>query len=522
MIYSAKHFLDKRQTGHLRRFVNETIKRWQVPGVAIGVVSDNETVLAEGFGIRGLKCKSPVSAETLFAIASCTKAFTSLAVAIAVEEGKISWDTPVREYLPEFRLSDPCASERITPKDLLTHASGLPRHDDVWWKCNDTREEYVHKLRFLEPSKDLRSKYQYQNLMYMVAGYLVGKVYGTTWEAFLQSRLLDPLKMTATNFSIADSRKSDDYAFPHVTIKNKTRSTDFYDILEGVGPAGSMNSNVTDMLKWLSFHLNKGLIDGQQIVPEACVLKTHTPQIVCEPSGFKAMPYLTYAMGWHATQYRGFRLLFHGGNVGGFSCNTAFLPDENVGIVVLTNLSSSSVGKIVTYHLCDLLLLGNQTSNKTVSSKSTHRKGARIADTSAGTGLLEMKPLPWNDLYQEQVDKERAEAKKKQQQQRRNRVKGTKPSHSLAEFVGNYRNQAYGSMRVTLQKGSLYCEYQEKVLPLVHYHYDVFERVDASYGSRTLVAFHTRTNGHIGNLSIRLEPEVSEIIFERVRDGSPV
>lgn len=488
MNLSTKARLNQIQRKHLNAFVSQTMRQWNVPGVAVGVVDRGGGILSEGFGVRGLKRKEPVSAETLFAIASCSKAFTSLSVAIAVEEGKLNWETPVREYLPEFRLSDPYASERITPRDLLTHVSGLPRHDDVWWKCADSREQYIRKLRHLEPSKDLRVGYQYQNLMYMVAGYLVGRFYETTWEAFVQQRILDPLHMTHTNFSIAESRKSPDHAFPHSTVRNKTKAIDFYEVLEGVGPAGSMNSNVVDMLKWVLFHLNKGAVGGKQIIPASCVKKTHTPQVVCEASGFDAMPYLTYAMGWHATQYCGARLLYHGGNVGGFSCNVAFLPDDGFGIVVLTNLSNSPVGKVVTYHLCDL--------------------------------LLQREPLAWNSLFKELVDKEKSDAETKKKQQRKARIKGTLPFHPLQEYAGKYSHPAYGTIAVELRDGSLKSVYQSKTLPLEHYHYDFFERVDPSYGSRTLLSFQTASTGTIASLSVRLEPEVSEIVFKKVRDDT--
>jgi len=469
------------------KIVQKEMQDWKVPGCAVGILRDDETIFAEGFGIRGLKKRAPVTPRTLFAIASCSKAFTSVAVAIAVDEGKIEWDTPVRHFLPDFKLHDSFASERITPRDLLIHCSGLPRHDDVWWRSEASREELVHRVRYLEPNKDFRTVYQYQNLMYVVAGYLVGKVYGTSWESFVQERLLDPLEMSATNFAILDSLKADDYAFPHFLRKGKTKSLDFCTMLHAVGPAGNMNSNVEDMLKWVRFHLNKGKHDGARLVCEDQILKTHSPQFVCEPSGFDAMPYLTYAMGWHTTQYGQRRLLYHGGNVGGFSCNTSFMPDNDIGIVVLTNVSTSPLSRVISYSAYDM--------------------------------LLELKPRPWGKMLREQVDKEKEVGRKKERERKKSRKANTQPSHPLEAYAGDFSNPGYGLFSVRLQEGKLLTTFNTKTLPLEHYHFDVFERLDALYGARIFVTFHTNKQGEIESLSVPFEPEVKDIVFARITQG---
>ncbi|WP_253185716.1 serine hydrolase domain-containing protein [Bacillus licheniformis] len=195
-----------------RAFAEEKMKEWNVPGAAVAVIKEDEIIMAEGFGFRDKERKLKVNPETVFAIGSASKAFTTAAMAVLADEGKMEWDKPVREYLPEFKMHDPVATERMTPRDLACHRSGLPRHEMMWYNSSFSREELFRRIRYLEPNQDFRSKWQYQNLMYMTAGYLAGRIAGTTWEDLVHERLFKPLHMTSSSFSVEDMQKLSDFA----------------------------------------------------------------------------------------------------------------------------------------------------------------------------------------------------------------------------------------------------------------------------------------------------------------------
>jgi CubicO group peptidase (beta-lactamase class C family) len=261
------------------KFVNKQMDEWKVPGLAICILKDGKLIFSEGFGFRDIEKELPVTSNTLFAIGSCTKAFTATAMGILVDEGKLDWDTPVQTYLPQFRLDDTFASERMTPRDLVCHRSGLPRHDMVWYNSEASREELLNRLQYLKPSKDFRTTYQYQNLMFLTAGYMVGKITGTGWEKFIRTRLFDPLGMTDSNLSVELSKNSSDFAFPYIKKNGASIKIPFRNI-DTMGPAGSINSSVTDMANWLLLNLSKGKIGDQQIISENSLLEIHSPQMI--------------------------------------------------------------------------------------------------------------------------------------------------------------------------------------------------------------------------------------------------
>jgi CubicO group peptidase (beta-lactamase class C family) len=257
-------------------FVNQAIKDWEVPGVAIAIVKNGEVILAAGFGMRDVASKLPVTSKTLFAIGSCTKAFTTFVMGTLVDEGKLAWDKPVRTYAPEIQLYDRAAAELLTPRDLVTHRSGLPRHDMVWYNATLSRKEIVARLPYLEPSEPIRSKFQYNNIMFMAAGYVVDSLTGMPWEEAVRKRIFEPLEMTGSNFSVKDSQKSSDFARPYEDRDDHIVPIPFRDITNA-GPAGSINSNVTDMARWLIVNSQKGKIAGKQIISPAVLADIHTP-----------------------------------------------------------------------------------------------------------------------------------------------------------------------------------------------------------------------------------------------------
>lgn len=248
-------------------FLLEKMKEWNIPGMAVGIIKDGEIIYSSGLGLRDVNKNLETTENTLFAIGSASKSFTALAVGILVDEGKLDLDTPIKKYIPSFELNNKYAGEHITLRDMLCHRSGLPRHDALWYNSSLSRKELVDRIKYLEFSKDFRETWQYNNLMYATAGYIIELITGLTWEEFVKIRILEPLGMNNTNFSVDVSKESADYSQPYSQQGDKIHQTNFRNI-DSIGPAGSINSNLTDMLKWLNLHLNKGNLNGKQIISE--------------------------------------------------------------------------------------------------------------------------------------------------------------------------------------------------------------------------------------------------------------
>ncbi|HJT60002.1 MAG TPA: serine hydrolase [Ktedonobacteraceae bacterium] len=466
-------------------FVRSIMQDWKVPGLAISVIKDGEVIFSQGFGKRDGDGRLEVTPQTLFPIASCTKAFTTTAMAILADEGKLDWDTPVKRYLPTFKLYDLFANEHMTPRDLVTHRSGLPRHDLMWYNSSATRQELFDRLQYLEPSKDLRAVLQYQNLMYMVAGYLVGQLAGQSWEDFVQQRIFDRLGMSSSLFSTSVAQETADFSFPHKEEKDEVKKIPFYEGQWSIAPAGAIVSSVADMSRWVLLHLNKGKHEGVQIVSENQVIQMHTPQMVAPVTfPFAEMPISSYGLGWFVEPYRGHMMALHSGNINGFSSLTTLLPEQNIGVVVLSNLNGTPVPNILTYNICDRLLGLDQ-----VSWSERFKKF-------------------WTAFKEaEEKGKEKTEA---------DQVPNTHPSHSLDAYTGEYEHPGYGIFLVELEGDQLKGTFNSMTGTLKHYHYDIFELFLEQFDIHVKVSFFTNVKGDIGSLSAPLEPTVKDIVFHRL------
>ncbi|MCC6367349.1 MAG: serine hydrolase [Bryobacterales bacterium] len=321
------------------------LREWKVPGVAVGVIQDGKIVFAKGYGLRERDSNLPVTPRTLFAMGSVSKSFTSAVAATLVDEGKLQWDAPVRSYLPWFRMYDPVATELITMRDLLTHRSGLPGHNFIRFSTYLSREELVRRIAYLEPSHTFRDVYQYNNLMYVTAGYLEGILAGSTWEELVHDRLFVPLGMSRSNTSTLDTQKSDDFARPH----NASKELPFYVYQKfGVGPNGAVNSCVEDMLKYLQFYLDNGEAGGRRLISKRQMAELWKPVTVANPKA-------TYALGWQVGTYRGNFRISHGGAITGFRAFMALFPDKRTGIVAMIN-SEESLAEALADTLADRIL----------------------------------------------------------------------------------------------------------------------------------------------------------------------
>ncbi len=467
-------------------FVQAIMQEWKVQGLGIAIVKDDEVLLARGFGLRDVDSKLEVTARTLFPIASCTKAFTAASMSILADEGKLDWDAPVRTYLPAFKLYDAFTTEHITPRDLVTHRTGLPRHDLMWYNSTATRRELFDRLQYLEPTKDLRALWQYQNLMYMVAGYLAGEVSGTSWEDVVQTRIFDRLTMGSSNFSIVETtQKATDFSHPYKEEKDAVKEIPFYAAQGAIAPAGAIVSCVADMANWLRMHLKRGKYSAEQVISESQVAQLHAPQMIMpESSKFPETPYVSYAMGWFVEPYRGYPMLHHGGNIDGFSSLTSLFPRENIGVVVLTNMSGSPVPTILTYNVFER--------------------------------LLDLDQVPWSERLMKDHLEIKEAGEKGKEKSATDRVPDTSPSHPLAAYTGDFEHPGYGVISVTLDGEQLQGTFNNMQFPLTHYHYDIFELKVERFEIDLKVSFTANVKGDIDTLIAPFEVTARDIVFKRV------
>lgn len=472
----------------LREFVVKTMPEWKVPGMAVAIIKDGKVIFAEGFGFRDVKQGLKVTPQTVFAIGSCSKAFTAADVGILVDEGKLCWDKPVRTYLPDFELQDEYASAHVTPRDLLSHRTGLARHDLMWLGGQFSRSELYARLRYLEMNKELRAGYEYQNLMLMTVGILVGKVAGSSWEEFTQKRIFDPLGMRDSNFSVSATQKGADFSWPYAEIMDKVEQIPFRNI-DAIGPAGSINSNILDMAQWVLMNLNKGKIEDKQIVSEASMAQIHSPQtIMTTQIRYDEILSTSYCFGWAASPYRGHLLLRHGGGIDGFISQVALLPRENCGVVILSNLNGTPLPGIITYNIVDR--------------------------------LLDLDVVDWNMRTKDDIAKGKAEEEKALQGADKDRKPGTQPSRPLGDYIGEYENPGYGTVSVTKDGAGLTLKNSLLDCSLSHYHYDVFKLKAKIVGEEieSKVMFSGDINGNISSLSIQLESTAKDIVFTKAVD----
>jgi CubicO group peptidase (beta-lactamase class C family) len=435
----------------LEAYVEQGMRDWRVPGLALAVVKDDSVVLARGFGTRTLGRDEPVDEHTSFAIASTTKAFTATAVAMLVDEGKVRWDDPVSMHVPGFQLADAGLSGELTVRDLLTHRTGLPTSDFLWYASGSSTEDILRRMRFLRPFAAPRSRYMYNNNAYMVAGQVVQSASGMPWGEFVRRRILEPLGMqeTLTGFAGLDARGN--VATPHLEVDGAIRPIRYLNF-DNIGPAGSMNSSVHDVARWIRFQLAGGEWGGQRLVSEAQHREMLTPQFVIPqaqyyPAARLARPNFTaYGLGWFMQDYRGRKLAMHTGSIDGMTALVAMVPEERLGLVVLINLDHAELRHALMYRIVDAYL------------------GAPPRDWSA-----ELRPL-----YQGM--EERAEATRREREARR--VRGTRPSLPLSAYAGSFADpdSLYGRVTVRLENGRLVASGANGTMTgeMEHWHYDVF------------------------------------------------
>jgi CubicO group peptidase (beta-lactamase class C family) len=472
-------------------YVNKALKDWEVPGVGVAIVKNDKVVLAKGYGVRKLGDPTPVDERTIFAIGSSSKAFTAAALAMLVDEGKIKWDDPVTKLLPGFELYDPYASKEMTVRDLLCHRSGLERGDLMWYGSDYGRDDIIRRARFLKPSWSFRSQFGYQNIMYLTAGQIIPAVTGKGWDDFIKDRFFKPLGMAASSASVNDLKASNNVATPHGKIDDKVVAIPWRNI-DNIAPAGSINSNVAEMTAWVRLQLSDGEFAGQRLLSSGAVKETqksHTvvPYEVPWSLLFPDAHFLNYGLGWFLSDYRGRKVVEHGGNIDGMSALVAFIPEEKLGLVILTNLSGSELRTALKLRIFDAFL------------------GGEAKDWSA-IHLKTMKSFE---------DQGKAAEKKRDDE----RVKGTKPSLALDNYAGTYQDEMYGDVKVEQdESGKLIVRYNRAFTgDLEHWHYDTFQAAwrDRTLG-KSLITFTLNAQGKVEAVKIQ---NIAD--FKRAPDTPP-
>ena len=426
-------------------------KDWKVPGFAVAIVKDDKVVFAKGYGLRELGKPEPVDENTLFAIASNSKAFTSAALAILVDEGKVKWDDPVTKYLPNLQLYDPYVTRELTIRDLLSHRSGLGTFagDLLWYESQYSRDEILYRVRFLKPTSSFRSRFGYQNILFLAAGEVVAKVSGKSWDEFVKERFFEPLRMTRTITLNKDLAKAENVATPHNEVNERIRVIRYGNV-DNIGPAGGIKSSVADMAQWLRLQLGRGTYEAKKFFAADRSREMWTPQTVFSAISEQAEKFNPtrhfnlYGLGWILSDYHGRLMVSHGGGLDGMTSQVTMLPEERLGVVVLTN-SETPLSSIIANKVIDQFL--------GVPERDWSRDFMARSGESAAAA--------------------RAAAKKIEDA----RVPNTKTSLPLAAYAGTYTGAMYGDAKVTLEDGKLVLRLvpsQFFVGDLEHWHFDIF------------------------------------------------
>lgn len=469
---------------NINAFVLQTMVEWKVPACGITIVKDGKPYYSSAFGQRNIAKNLPATVNTLFGVASCTKSFTAAALAILADEGKLDWDKPIKTYMPDFQLYDQEETNKITARDLLSHRTGLPNHDDMWVAANSDRKTLFDNLKHLKPTHPLYTHYQYNNLMYMAAGVLVERLSGKTWEAFVRDKILIPLEMKNTVLSYPEYFKSPEYATSYDFKKEQNVEVGFGSNVDAIGPAGSMKTNMIDMTYWLLMQLQNGKFNGKQIISEKNLRENHTPLQIVLPATAKypELGFSTYGMGWVMNSYRGQQRRQHSGSIDGFRSLMTVFPNNNLGIFVTTNTDAAQryAVNIITNYITD--------------------------------NLLNMSVIDWNERYKKEKNDANFEEEKAKKEHDATRKMGAMMSHGIDYYTGVYEHPAYGTLQIFKTDRGLRGVFHSRQFDMNHFHYDYFEGSEILEG--VVFNFSTNQKGDIDRIIANF-PESGEVEFRR-------
>lgn len=455
-------------------YVAESVRDWNVPGLAIALVQDDSLLFARGYGVREIGEQAPVTEHTRFAIGSTTKAMTTAALAMLVDEGRLNWDDRAIDHLPDFRLYDPYATRALTVRDLLTHRSGLPGTDIYWTRLDYPITEMMRRLEHVQPVSSFRSRWNYQNVVYAIAGVLVERLSGMSWDAFVRERLFTPLGMTETEPLDARILQQPNVATPHGATDDSIHTVPQRSV-DAVASVGSVWSSVADMSKWLRFMLDTARVGDTPLIASETFREIVAPQIRAPMALYPALElarphFFTYALGWFVHDYDGEIVWMHTGSINGMSALVGLLPARRFGMVVLINRDHAELRHALMYRAFDLAR-GRVERDWSRDVLAHFEESARRTPNRPPTG--------------------------------------TPPSLPLDQYAGSYSNPGYTDIRVRLDGDTLWMSVgngPERALE--HRGFDVFRsRRDTTGFTATFVP-----DGAGGIASVRL----FGVSFERV------
>ena len=462
-------------------YMEQVMKDWNAPGIGVGIVMGDKLVFAKGYGFRDYGKKLPYTPTTTQPIASNTKLFTAVAVGLLVDEGKLRWDEPIKQFVPTIRFYNDELDRSVTIRDMLSHRTGVTRHDSIWYKSTFTRRELWDRLRYLEPAAPMRTKYLYNNLMFTAAGQVIEELSGKTWEQFVQQRIFDPLGMSRSTLTIEDNLKGPEPAVPYSERRDSSElyKQPYYTAEVAIAPAGAINSNVQDLSRWVIALLNGGKVDGKQVIPEAVLRETMAPSMslpntALESRGWGENLNAYYGMGRTVSSYRGHLLSLHGGDLPGFHSQISIMPNDSIGVIVL--VIGDHVAPMYTGLTLDIY-----------------------------ERLLGLSQTPWSQRLNQIRLKNKAAATKARAVAEVGRVPGTKPSHALDDYVGEFAHPAYGVVTVGRGDKELSFDFHGIKMPLNHFHYDRFDTPDDEQDGKFSLNFRTNPMGEIEGVEISLD-----------------
>ncbi|MFD2365360.1 serine hydrolase [Pseudoduganella sp. GCM10020061] len=478
---------------NLEADVNRALRTFDVPGIAIAIVKDGKVVTAQGFGVRKLGHPEKVDGKTIFEVASNSKGFTAAALAMLVDEGKLAWDDPVIKHLPDFRMYDPYVTNEMTVRDLLVHRSGLGlgAGDLLWWPTTTfTTDEIIHKLRYVKPATSFRASYAYDNLLYIVAGKIVAQKMGMTWGQAMHERILKPLGMTATTTSLEENAAFTNVAGAHSKINGKATLVKQVPVSNAIGAVG-INTGAEDISKWMIALLDGGKIPGsdKRLFSEKQAREmwtAQTPIKISEPKPALAATrpnYFAYGLGFQLRDYKGRMLAMHGGALQGFYSRVLMVPEEKLGIAILTNAESGGAMTALQYRILD--------------------------------HYLKAQPSDWiklvHDVEMEAHAKEMAKLKTENATRAR-----SAPSLPMASYDGEYEDAWYGTVSIKPVNGKRVMSFSKSpdlVGELEHFQYDTFivRWKERNFNADAYVTFALNPDGSIERM--KMAPISSETDF---------
>lgn len=473
----------------------QAVADWNAPGLGVTVVRVGEVAFSGGWGFRDFSAGLPFTPSTVFPIASNTKLFTAVAAGLLVQEGRLSWDRPIREAVPAIKFHSDALDASVTLRDMLAHRTGIHRHDTAWNRSAFTTRELFERLRYLEPVEPLRQSFIYNNLMYAAVGHVIELVSGEPWAGFVRRRLLAPLGMAHTFFSHEEVQGLPELAVAHTEARDsrEIRRIPPSVQMRGAAPAGGMWSTQEDLARWLAMLMADGVHEGVQVVPAQVLHETLAPAValpnqLAQARGFWEILNSTYGMGRHTAIYRGHPITFHGGTLSGVHSQVAYLPRERVGVIAF--------------------VIGDHCA--TLRDNACYTVFERV---------LGLDPTPWDARWQEVMGKLKDAMQAARGRAGAEHVPGTQPSHPLADYAGTYDHPLYGALEVTHTEEGLALAFRGPAQALRHVHYERFDTDDDEWQGKWTLNFSVDALGDVGSVTIALDQAETRFTRRPPRPG---